>query len=91
MTPVRLTPANLLEHARAAARHDERRHAAARTGAPTSQHNEQTLRGWGGAALLDLEWSSHYVYSKDENAAYRAAYAMEYLHQRTVRSGTPHC
>lgn len=73
MMPQRLPTEALLDHARAAARHDEQRHAATGIGTATSQGNEHTLRGWGGAALLDLEWRSHYVYGKPERAAYAAA------------------
>jgi hypothetical protein len=89
MHPSPLEAAQLLTHARAAARADERRHAATSTTGATTQHNEQTLRGWGGAALLDLEWRSHCVYSKVERAAYAGAYATEYLRVRAVRSARP--
>jgi hypothetical protein len=89
--PSPLASAQLLAHARAAARADERRHAATSTGGGTTQHAENTLRGWGSAALMDLEWSSQYVYRKAERTAYCVAYATEYLRVRTVRSsaGTP--
>lgn len=80
-----LTASALLDHARAAARADEHRHAVAGTGTTASQQNAQTLRGWGGAALLDLEWTSHCLYAKAEREVYRAAYAAEYLRRRAAR------
>jgi hypothetical protein len=83
--PASLASAQLLAHARAAARVDEQRHAATHTSGATTPHSERTLRGWGGAALLDLEWSSHAVYSKAERTAYCVAYASEYLRVRAER------
>jgi hypothetical protein len=83
--PTPLESAQLLAHARAAARADEQRHAATSTGGAITQHSEETLRGWGGAALLDLEWTSHWVYSKAERAEYCVAYATEYLRVRAER------
>ena len=85
--PTPLASVELLAHARAAARADERRHSAAAPRASLSQRNEQTLRGWGGAALLDLEWTSQCVYSKAAKGSYRDAYATEYLRRLLQRAG----
>lgn len=68
----------LLSHACTAARADEQRHAHA------TLHADHTLRGWGDAALSDLEWSSHCRYTPVEHKAYRVAYAGEY---RRLRGG----
>jgi hypothetical protein len=82
---VPLAPGALLEHARASARGDEERHSAERTGPRLLRHSEQTIRGWGSAALLDLEWTSHYVYPKAQREEYRRVYAAEYLRLRAAR------
>ncbi len=82
---VSLEPEALLAHARAAARSDEERHSADTGGSRPSQHREGTVRGWGGAALQDLEWASHYSYSKVQKAEYRRVYAAEYQRCRTAR------
>jgi hypothetical protein len=83
--PAPLAAAQLLAHAQAAARGDEQHHAATRTSGATTPHNARTLRGWGGAALLDLEWRSHYVYSRAERSAYCTAYATEDERVRAAR------
>ena len=89
--PTPLASAQLLAHARAAARGDELRHSATSTVERPSrhQHREQTIRGWGGAALLDLEWTSQFVYGHAAKIAYCAAYATEYVRLRAERSATP--
>lgn len=84
-SPMLLSAATLLAHARAAARDDEARHSANSPSATSTQANERTLLGWGGASLLDLEWTGRAQYSKPEKTEYRRAYAEEYLLCRTAR------
>lgn len=74
-----LLSAHLLAHARASARADEDRHP------KTMLHVERTLRGWGNAALADLEWASSCVYAPAQHAAYSDAYADEYRQARSSR------
>ena len=81
-----LEPAALFAHARDAARNDEARHSLETSGPRSSQQNEQTVRGWGGAALNDLEWVSHGIYPKEQRDEYRRVYAVEYLRQRHART-----
>ncbi len=74
-----LSPDCLLAHARAAARSDEDRHP------NTPLHQDGTLRGWGNAALMDLEWTSQRIYSSSQHVAYRDAYLEEYRRARSLR------
>jgi len=83
--PLVLTITALSVHARAAARIDEQRHGTDPNHVKTSQHNEQTVRGWGGAALLDLEWSSCYTYPRAQKEEYRREYAAEYRRAQAAR------
>lgn len=87
-SPALLSTAILLEHARAAARDDEARHSACSPSATTTQANERTLLGWGGAAMLDLEWTNRVQFNKSERNDYRRAYADEYLLRRLERRQT---
>lgn len=80
-----LEAAALFAHARAAARSDEARHSRHPSSPRTSQQNERTIRGWGGAALNDLEWDARCVYPKEQREAYQRVYATEYLQRRAVR------
>ncbi|HLZ71328.1 MAG TPA: hypothetical protein VKV26_15615 [Dehalococcoidia bacterium] len=84
-----LEAAVLFAHARAAAREDEARHSLDISSPRSSQQNELTVRGWGGAALNDLEWASHCVYPKEQREEFRRVYAAEYLQRRLARSGAP--
>lgn len=77
----------LFAYARAAACADEARHDRDVSGPRTSQKNEQTIRGWGGAALNDLEWNSRCIYPKEQREEFRRIYAQEYLRLRAARSG----
>ena len=77
---------NLFAYARAAACADEARHGRDVCAPRSSQRNEQTVRGWGGAALNDLEWTSRCVYPKEQREEFRRIYAEEYLRLRAVRS-----
>jgi hypothetical protein len=85
-----LDAGSLLDHARAAARSDEARHRMSRPSATTTQTNERTLLGWGGASLLDLEWTGRCQYSKVVNAEYRRAYAEEYQQCRAAHGHMEH-
>lgn len=84
-SPAGLSAATLLAHARAAARDDEARHSAGSPNATTTQANERTLLGWGGAAMLDLEWTHRMQFEKAARNDYRRAYADEYLLRRLER------
>ncbi len=81
-----LEPAALFAHARGAARTDEARHSVDTSSPRSSQQNEQTVRGWGGAALNDLEWDSQCTYPKALRDEYRSVYATEYLQRRSART-----
>lgn len=83
-TPLELP--NLFAYARAAACADEARHGSDGSAPRSSQRNEQTVRGWGGAALNDLEWTSRCVYPKAQRDEFRRIYAEEYLRLRAGRS-----
>jgi hypothetical protein len=80
-----LVPAALTEHACVAARTDEERHRIALGTNGPRHHSAETVRGWGQAALHDLEWTSSFTYSRDLHLAYQQAYAAEYLHARAIR------
>jgi len=81
-----LEPLTLFAYARAAACADEARHGKDGSTPRTSQKNEQTVRGWGGAALNDLEWTSRCIYPKEQRDEFRRIYAEEYLRLRAARA-----
>jgi hypothetical protein len=80
-----LESAALFAHARTAARTEEARHSLHPSSPRTSQQNERTIRGWGGAALNDLEWGARCVYPREQREAYQRVYAAEYLQRRAAR------
>ena len=81
-----LEPAVLYERARKAARADEARHGTDTSRPRPSQQNERTIRGWGNAALNELEWASNCRYRKEQRDAFCRAYAAEYLRCRAART-----
>jgi hypothetical protein len=81
-----LEPEMLLAHARKVAGEDEARHYTATTVPRPSQHNERTIRGWGSAALNDLEWASNCIYPKGQRETFCGVYAAEYIRCRAART-----
>ena len=81
-----LEPPTLFAYARAAACEDEARHGKDACSPRTSQKNKQTIRGWGGAALNDLEWGARCIYPRDQREEFRRIYAEEYLRRRAART-----
>ncbi|MHB8573716.1 MAG: hypothetical protein ACYDCQ_00130 [Dehalococcoidia bacterium] len=77
--PEGLPSEQLLAHAREAARLDEERHP------KLGNHADNTLRGWGEAALVELEWSARHTYTSLQHQDYRRAYADEYRRVRAER------
>ena len=81
--PTPLTSAALSEHARQAARSDEQRHRLDSDHA-VAHPSEDTRRGWGNAALTELEWQSSYIYPRALHSAYQRVYAATYQRQRAA-------
>jgi hypothetical protein len=81
-----LPHAELMDHARAGARADEARLGVGTASQPPPQPSERSLRGWGQAALLDLEWQTHRTYPPAVHRTYQDAYAGEFHRARAART-----
>jgi hypothetical protein len=76
----------LVGQARGAARADEQRLGAGTSHVQPDYRSEETLQGWGDAALLRLEWRSHRSYPPAERLEYRYAYAAAFQQARAARA-----
>jgi hypothetical protein len=76
----------LVGQARVAARVDEQRLGAGTSHVQPDHRSEETLQGWGDAALLRLEWRSHQSYPSAQRREYRDAYAAAFHQARAARA-----